>query len=310
MTALTHDALWHEERRSGIGASDAPAIMGVGFESAYELWCEKSGLVSPTDLSNNTRVEWGTRLEDAIAQKIIDQHPDWKVRRANVMRRSRKFPFAFAHFDRLARLPDERRAIPVEIKTSGFDDGWGEHGTDGVHARYYPQIQHQIAIANSPYAIVAVLIAGNDYREYIVPRNDIFIEHLMNAEDAFWMGVLTGKPPEPSTTSDLVHRFPQLQGALVADDTLKQLCAELRAARKQRDVYDAKASELSVALQNAMAEHIHLTDDKGKKLAWITTTNRLDFKDKKALIERFPDLAPYSSTSTSRAVYLAPEKGA
>ena len=49
---------WLAGRRNGIGASDAPAALGISpFKSRGDLWAEKTGLVEPPDLSDNEAVE-------------------------------------------------------------------------------------------------------------------------------------------------------------------------------------------------------------------------------------------------------------
>lgn len=305
MTALDHPASWHEERRSGIGASDAPIIMGVGFRSAYELWCEKVGLVGPTDLSGNAFVEWGTRLEDVIAQKLADEHPEWKIRRANVMRRSRRFPWVYAHYDRVARLPGQARLIPVEIKAPAHDNGWGPHGSDIIHPRYYPQVQQEIGIAKAPFGIVAVLIAGHDYREYLVPRNDIYIERLMAEEEAFWTRVLTAEPPEPTTTSDFIHCYPTLKGTAQDDGTVAPLIEQLRAAKAQIQAAESRENELRTRILQYMEGTSKLLDATGKHtLATAYDTTRKSLPNLNKAIEAFPGLEPFIHTSRSRTLRL------
>lgn len=305
MTALSHPQAWHEERRSGIGASDAPVIMGVGFRSPYELWCEKVALVGPSDLSNIPQVEWGTRLEGVIAEKLADEHPDWKIRRANVIRRSRRFSWLYAHYDCVARIPGERRVIPVEIKTASHDDRWGPHGSEEVHPRYYPQIQQEIAIANTPFGIMAVLIGGHDYREYLVPRNDVYIERLINAEEAFWLRVLTAEPPEPTTTPDFLHCYPTLEGTIQDDGTIAPLVDTLHTVKRQIAAAEAQEDTLRSAILQKMAGAQKLLDTTGKQtLATAYDTKRTSIANLKQAIEHFPGLEAYTNTSQSRTLRL------
>lgn len=52
---------WREWRRGGIGASDIPAIMGVGYRTEYELALEKRGQLPPQDETDAMR--WGHLVE-------------------------------------------------------------------------------------------------------------------------------------------------------------------------------------------------------------------------------------------------------
>jgi predicted phage-related endonuclease len=51
-------------RRTFIGGSDAPIIMGCDEASLLRLWREKRGEVEPEDLSGNLIVQLGTVTEE------------------------------------------------------------------------------------------------------------------------------------------------------------------------------------------------------------------------------------------------------
>jgi predicted phage-related endonuclease len=60
-------AAWLEERKKGIGGSDAPAVCGVDpWRDALTVWSQKVGLLEAEDLSGNEAVEAGLVLEAAI----------------------------------------------------------------------------------------------------------------------------------------------------------------------------------------------------------------------------------------------------
>src|SRR6478736_918567 len=56
------------DRRSFIGGSDAPLIMGDDETALHRLWREKRGEVEPEDLSNNLIVQLGTVTENLNRQ--------------------------------------------------------------------------------------------------------------------------------------------------------------------------------------------------------------------------------------------------
>ncbi len=78
-------SVWLETRNSGIGGSDAGAIMGMNpWKSKYQLWLEKTGQAEPEDLSGKESVYWGTVLETAVADRFSELTGK-KLRRAGMM---------------------------------------------------------------------------------------------------------------------------------------------------------------------------------------------------------------------------------
>lgn len=62
---------WLKARKSGLGASDAPCVLGMGrFHSAYSVATDK--LTDAIDDDEDETAEWGRRLEPAIAQKFAE----------------------------------------------------------------------------------------------------------------------------------------------------------------------------------------------------------------------------------------------
>ena len=70
-------ARWLEERKSGIGGSDAASAVGCDpYRDALTLWSEKSGLIEPEDLSENEAVEAGNLLGGALGEGFGEE--DWE----------------------------------------------------------------------------------------------------------------------------------------------------------------------------------------------------------------------------------------
>lgn len=175
---------WRAARLRGIGGSDVAALMGFSkFRSPYSVWAEKTGRVSAPDLSNNQAVEWGNRLESVVADKFAENHPDMNVYEPGAMFVSCERPWAFANLDRIAE-DDQGRKFVLECKTAGqwrADDWEG-----GVPDYYLTQVTHYLDVTQYEGAFVAVLIAGQDYREFYVPKDAEDLEAVRSAVDAFW----------------------------------------------------------------------------------------------------------------------------
>jgi putative phage-type endonuclease len=67
-TIIPHDQgtqEWQEWRKTGLGGSDAPVIMGVSpWNTPYKLWAERCGLLAPR--RSNSAMDRGNALEPKI----------------------------------------------------------------------------------------------------------------------------------------------------------------------------------------------------------------------------------------------------
>ena len=178
---------WLEQRRKGIGGSDASVIMGVNpWKSPMDLWLEKTGEYEPEDIDNE-KMYWGRTLEDIVAREFAKRSGK-KIRRRNAILQHPKLEWMLANVDRL--IVGERAGLEVKTTSAYYqDDGICPH-------HYYAQVQHYMAVTGLDLWYVAVLIGGQKLVSYEVPRNDEYIKHLTQAELGFWQMVKGGVPPE------------------------------------------------------------------------------------------------------------------
>lgn len=193
-------AQWLEARKGGVGGSDVAAVLGCSpYKGAYTLWAEKCGLVEQPDLSGNQAVEWGNRLEPIVAQKYKDAHPDRKVSRVNGLCRSCARPWALASLDYQVYDPAAGWGV-LEIKTVGLRRAgdWDE----GVPLYYQTQVQHYLDVTDRAWCDVAVLIGGQEYREYRLEADESDQAAIRTAIDAFWQLVQARVAPEEAQAVD------------------------------------------------------------------------------------------------------------
>lgn len=195
LVVAASDEEWLEIRKLGVGGSDVAAIMGLSrYRSPFSVYAEKTGLYKPEDISGNPAVHWGTVLEPVVGAEYARNHPDREVRRVDAVCRSLKRPWAQASLDFEVRDPELGWGV-LEIKTAGWRmaDDWA----DGVPVYYQTQVAHYMDIVNRPFADVAVLIGGQDYREFRIMRDEEDIVSVRSAVDAFWIEhVLKKNPPD------------------------------------------------------------------------------------------------------------------
>lgn len=196
-----------QERMTGIGGSDAGAICGVNpYKTQYEVWLEKRGLAESQDESEAMR--WGVILEKPIF-KEYERISGKKARQSEVLWRHKEFDYMIAHVDGLIVSDDEAKNVGIlEIKTAGefAKKDWGMPGSDIIPETYNLQVQHYMAVLDLPYADVAALIGGRDFRIYHIERNDLIINYLIQREGEFWELVKSGTPP-PIDDSESAKNF-------------------------------------------------------------------------------------------------------
>ncbi len=298
--ALTAEQL--EERRTGIGGSDAAAVVGVDpYRTPLEVYLEKVG--EAPERKDNAAMYWGRRLEDVVAEEWA-KRTGLKVRRRNATLRHPKHPYMLAHVDRVVQ---GSKAI-LECKTAGahMADQWGEPGTDEVPEPYLIQTQHYLAVLGYEVAYVAVLIGGRDFRTYEVPRDRELIEALQEIEGRFWKEHVEPRvPPDPRTIEDIRLRWPRHQPGKVvqADEDVQEAVSALAQVRRDLKALKAREADLVAEIERYMADAEALEGPDGRTLAtWKTVTQRR--LDTKALREAHPDIARAFERETESRRFL------
>src|SRR5688500_4639250 len=106
---------WLEERKNGIGGSEAPIVLGVSkFATPLDLFTEKLGL-RPEPIQTE-RMKWGLRLERAIVEAYADETGrEVRTFEPYTLIRSKKNPFMFTTLDALVIDPKRGPGV-LEVK--------------------------------------------------------------------------------------------------------------------------------------------------------------------------------------------------
>ena len=157
---------WHAARAHGIGGSEIAAVLGLSpHESRFSLWHRKKNMIAPVEETDV--MYWGKLHEPTICNEFARRHPEWDVRPSPTYAAA-GHPSEIANPDRLILDSEWRTVAIVEAKTARDDEGWGEEGTDQIPVHYRAQCLWYLMVLGVPVCHVAVLIAGADYREYVV----------------------------------------------------------------------------------------------------------------------------------------------
>jgi putative phage-type endonuclease len=296
LPATADRADWLTARRSGIGSSDVPAILGlVDYTPPLKVYYDKTG----HDVDDaGEAAYWGTVNEEPVARR-------WAMQNRSVIRRIG----LVAHVDhphwmttldrRVTECPlaeDEQTPCALEVKTrSAFKSAqWHAGAPDDVTA----QVLWQIIVNGYEHMHYAVLIGGNEYHQGTI-RADQYTDvtaDITTAVDKFWNEhVQAGVPPEPSGDGEaLVKMFrrlhPNRSGAVDIDrhdDALDALLDYGREQKAESAARKAKAqakARMIAALGPAQQALIG-----GERAYSLEPSNAAPRVDLEQLAERWPD---------------------
>jgi putative phage-type endonuclease len=239
---------WLAARRTGIGGSDAPVVVGESpYRSAYELWAEKLGLVEPPPES--PVMTWGRRLEPVVAAAYTEA-TGRRLRRVTRLLRHRERPWQLASIDR--EVIGERRLVEIKTTRSSRWDG-----ADPVPGDVLAQVEHYLSVTGYDVADVAVLIGGSDLRVIEIERDDAYIRDLIELERDFMQRIESRTPPpldgSEATRRTLSRLHARDDGTQIsATPETDQLLADLREARERAAATADRAATVENVLRAIM----------------------------------------------------------
>ena len=324
------------DRRSGIGGSEVASILGENpFESPLDVYLRKLGLVEERQLNENMR--WGTVLEEPIAQEYARRNQVQLANPDTVI--DKKKPFFFVSPDRFILPFKQFDVIPVknvtdkiwkiediqkglEIKTAGIHTAskFGEAGTDDVPPAYLIQMMWAISITAIPVWDLAVLIAGQEYREYQIKKNSELIGGLREAAEKFWVdNVMKKTPPLPEGTArerEAISRlYPDNIGEFrdATDEDLEWINL-LRDARDEMDKLQVSKLTAENNIKLSIGDHDGLIIPEvfgGGKITWKKTKGRVKV-DYKGLADQFDPseelIQRFTNITDGHKMFLVPRK--
>lgn len=189
---------WLEWRKKGISATDSVIILGASpYKTPWRLWAEKTGLISPEDLSGNPHVARGNAQEDDARKAFEDKYGG----------------IFFPHCCEWSKNPIFRASLdgyddyPVELKCPS-DKTWQEVCAEGTNSAafkmYVVQLQHQIMVTDSEFGYLAFYKEGEDeeIQAYKVERDDEVIDQIIQKGTEFWDHVINGTEPDKDPERD------------------------------------------------------------------------------------------------------------
>jgi len=321
------------DRNTGLGGTDISAVVGENqFKSSMDVYLEKRGLVDPTP--ENFRMKMGKMMEPVIAQEYMDRNkvdiykPPFEIR-------DPKMPFFFGSPDgyvlpwkSLKTAKDGAWEAPemlsinkgLEIKRVGLQmqREFGQAGTDDLPSHIIIQVQWYAGITLIPVWDVAALLGDDNYREFVVEKDDELIGNLRDVGEKFWKdNILAGVPPTPDGTARtreaIAKLYPENRGhfhpataedikwAFILKDTRYQI-ANLEETKG--------VAENNLKLSIADGDGILLPDG-NEKITWKKTKGRVKV-DYKGLADQFDPseelIQRFTSITDGHKMFLVPRK--
>jgi len=187
MVALVQQSeQWLELRRSKIGSSDAPVIMGLSpWSTPYKLWNDKLGLCASKFQS--LHMLEGLKAEDN-ARNLFFLETGILVKPEVVFHSDNDFMMAS-----LDGMSKDKKTI-LEIKKPNVLDH-EKAALKIVPEKYYPQLQHQMACSNLDKTFYLSYRNDDDYHLFVVERDDMYIKKMIKEESIFYDNLISMIPP-------------------------------------------------------------------------------------------------------------------
>jgi putative phage-type endonuclease len=222
---------WHEARK-GLGGSDIAAVMDKNpYKSAFTLYAEKTGLIDGS-IEPSMPMQMGTAFEPVIRDLFVKNNSEWlKVHETGTWA-SIEEPRSVANPDGIIEWDDGSLGV-LEIKFSRMY--W-----DKLPEHYNLQVQHYLSVLGLKRAVV-VAVAGGDWKEFDVVRDDSLVEAMKRRVEAFYGFLDTNTAPDYDGSESTYETVRELsEGLQEGDIELGSLWANLLQAKSESEYWETQ----------------------------------------------------------------------
>jgi putative phage-type endonuclease len=222
---------WHKARK-GLGGSDIAAVMDKNpYKSAFTLYAEKTGLVDG-NIEPSMPMKMGTAFEPVIRDLFVKNNSEWlKVHETGTWA-SIDEPRSVANPDGIIEWDDGSLGV-LEIKFSRMY--W-----DKLPEHYNLQVQHYLSVLGLKRGVV-VAVAGGDWKEFDVVRDDFLIDTMKRRVEAFYGFLDTNTAPDYDGSESTYETVRELsEGLQEGDIELGSLWANLLQAKSESEYWETQ----------------------------------------------------------------------
>lgn len=187
------------ERRTGIGSSDAAALMNVGYGCRRRLWYDKVGIPADYEREMNDAMELGQILEPFFIKKYVKKtgHIIFPTGQSEAFRHP-QYPFIMSHPDGAVYNISNgiiTGAVTRTLEVKSMDRGaFFKTKREGLMEDYILQKQWTMAVIGNQVGGYAVGNRGSgELLEWDIERNEPLITLLIEAGREFWEEVKEGR---------------------------------------------------------------------------------------------------------------------
>lgn len=248
---------WLIERKKGIGASEAAAVLGISpWSSPVGVWAEKKGLAPP--IEDNFRLKLGRLLEEPVAQLYAEREGVTLTGGGYDLRWHPGGLPVFATPDR--HIEEFPRGLECKTVDPHMEGQWGEDGTGDIPVYYVPQLVLGMAVTGYPEWHLAALFGFGELRVYRLMRDMELEEAILSRLTEFWNRYVIGNEEPPLDGSDacasyLAMKYPANRLPLIGAGAVEEkLLVDLFAIREQVKADDAIQTEYENRLKAIIGE--------------------------------------------------------
>src|ERR1700730_17723961 len=222
---------WHRWRQQGLGASDAPVIMGeAAFKTPRMLWSIKTGRAQ--EGAPGPAARRGRELE-RLARRAYEQEGGIQMEPLCLVHD--QLEWMRASLDGLSL--DGSTRLQIKCPMNVRDQSVAQRGSVPPH--YYAQLQHQLEVSRAA-EVHYWSFDGNTGSLIRISPDREYLKRLLDAEAAFWQLVRENVWPEPAGG--------ELDPS--ADPKWRQVALPYREAKLRLETVAAEEHKLRAMLDN------------------------------------------------------------
>ena len=263
---------WLKERRKGIGASEAAAVLGESdFHSPASLWAIKCGLIEDiSDPRNAERQEMGREAEPFIARILqLRTGREIELAPAYEITWNKDFPFLFCTLDAIDR------AGPI-VQLKNVDANMIKKWSSEPPTQYVIQVQHEMFVTGKRSATLAAIVGGNRFFHYDIAYDaDLYEGMILPELVRFWEMVQSQESPpicgHPATGRMLRKLHPDDNGRAISLGAIaEELYTQLMRCKQARKEIERLEDEYKHKLAGMLGENTYGVTPSGLELTYAT----------------------------------------
>ncbi|QVL47007.1 MAG: YqaJ viral recombinase family protein [Thiocapsa sp.] len=245
---------WEHWRSEGVTASEAPVILGRSpYKTPWRLWAERTGVVTPEDLSAKPCVQRGIALEDQVRRAFEDRHGTLLL---PLCAESTEHPVLRCSLD---GLNDDGEPVELKVPTERtYRRLDRERELTTAYQLAWAQLQFQLFVTEAPrgWLVFDPCLAGSTPLEFAIARDEPFLTTaLVPACLAFHKCIIDGQAPEYDRERDL---YTPVDGALTE---WTQAARTYRALTEDRGHLEGQLKALKTRMTETEGVFLRLMDD-------------------------------------------------